>query len=388
MNPANLAAKVEANTLIKLPFYARISILVIGLFVFISMLSIGQDIILPLIYATIIAISVNPMVNFLVRKKLNRTIAITIVLLMALLIITSLIALIVSQAGLLGEALPRLADKLQELINQGITWASGYFNISVSKINAWLTHAKSELLNSSNIGIGNTLSTVGGVLATVFLTPVYIFMILLYQPHLVKFTHKLFGSGNDSRVSEIFSETKLIIQSYLGGLFTEFVIIAILNSVGLLLLGIDYAILLGIIGAFLNIIPYLGGLIGVVLFMSIALVTKPGEYVIYVIVLYTLIQFIDNNYIVPKIVGSKVKLNALVSILAVIAGAALWGIPGMFLSIPVAAVIKVVLDRIESLEPWGFLLGDTMPPILKLDEPDKLIIKTRALVRRVKQQAP
>ena len=100
--------------------------------------------------------------------------------------------------------------------------------------------------------------------------------------------------------------------------------------------------------------------------MIIALSTKAPVYVLYVLSLYVFIQFIDNNYIVPKVVGSKVKLNALISILAVIAGAALWGIPGMFLSIPLMAVIKLIADRIEPLKAWGFLLGDTMPPLIKL----------------------
>jgi predicted PurR-regulated permease PerM len=134
-----------------------------------------------------------------------------------------------------------------------------------------------------------------------------------------------------------------------------------------LVLGMQYAILLGILGALLNIIPYLGGIIAMALFAAIALVTKSPVYVLYVITLYSLIQFIDNNYIVPKIVGSKVKLNALISIVVVIAGAALWGIPGMFLSIPLTAVVKLILDRIEPWKPWGFLLGDTMPPLVKLD---------------------
>ena len=106
------------------------------------------------------------------------------------------------------------------------------------------------------------------------------------------------------------------------------------------------------------------------LFMTIALVTKSPEYVLYVIGLYTFIQLIDNNYIVPKVVASKVKLNALVSIIAVLAGSALWGIPGMFLSIPLTAIIKLIFDRITPLKPWGLLLGDTMPPLVKLDITD------------------
>ena len=77
--------------------------------------------------------------------------------------------------------------------------------------------------------------------------------------------------------------------------------------------------------------------------------------------LYYIIQLIDNNYIVPKIVASKVKINALVSIIAVLAFGVLWGVPGMFVSIPLTAVAKLVFDRIDPLKPWGFLLGDTMP---------------------------
>lgn len=354
------------NTDLKLPFYAKMPLILIGLYVFFSMLSIVQDIILPLIYATIIAILISPVVNFLVNRKVNRALSVAGVLIIALLILSSLIALFLSQASLLGESLPQLADKLQELLNQTISWSSGYFNITTQNINTWITHTKSEYINSSGARIGLTLTSMGSLLATIFLTPVYIFMILFYQPHLIRFIHQLFGAGNNDKVSEILAETKSIIQSYLVGLFAEFAIIATLNSVGLLALGIQYAILLGIVGALLNIIPYLGGLIGAALFMVIALVTKSPIYMLYVFGLYASIQLIDNNYIVPKIVGSKVKLNALVSIFAVIAGAALWGIPGMFLSIPLIAIIKVIFDRIEPLKPWGFLLGDTMPPIIKI----------------------
>jgi predicted PurR-regulated permease PerM len=103
--------------------------------------------------------------------------------------------------------------------------------------------------------------------------------------------------------------------------------------------------------------------------MMIALATKSsGWYALYVLGAYYCIQLIDNNYIVPKIVASKVKINALFAIIVVLAGNALWGIPGMFLSLPVLAVIKLIFDHIEPLKPWGFLLGDTMPPIIKIKE--------------------
>jgi predicted PurR-regulated permease PerM len=354
------------NTSLKIPFFVKATILLIGFYLFISILSIGKHIILPIIYALIVAILISPVVAFLVKRRLNRALAILGVLVVALFIVAGLVALLSSQASHLSESWPTLTLKFQELLKQMVVWISGYFNISVNEINLWITNATSEVFNNSNVAIRKTLNKMGGIATTVMLTPVYIFMILYYQNHLVEFIHKLFGAGNDVKVSEILTATRTIIQSYLVGLFIEIVIVAVLNSVGLLILGIQYAVLLGIAGALLNVIPYLGGFIAMTIFSIIALITKSPVYVLYVIALYNIIQFIDNNILVPKIVGSKVKLNALISIVAVIAGAALWGIPGMFLCIPLTAIIKLIFDRIDSLKTWGFLLGDTMPPLIKL----------------------
>jgi len=324
------------------------------------MLYTAQDIILPLVYATISAILLSPGVKFLVKKKINRALAAAVVVIITIIIVGVILMLITSQASLLSEAWPNLVDRLKILLGQSITWCSGHFDISTQHINDWINQAKQGFIRNRNTALGVTLTTMSGALTTACLTPVYIFMILFYQPRLVEFTHQVFGNGNDDNVSEILTQTKAIIQSYLAGLFIEFVIIAILNTLGLLALRIDYALLLGIIGAMLNVIPIVGGVICVLLFMAVALITKSPVYVVYVVALYTIIQTIDNHFIVPKIIGGKVKLNALVCLIAVIAGDALWGIPGMFLSIPLMAIIKLILDHVDSLKPWGFLMGDTV----------------------------
>jgi len=138
--------------------------------------------------------------------------------------------------------------------------------------------------------------------------------------------------------------------------------VAILNSIALLILGVDYAILLSVIGAILNMIPYIGGIIAIALPVLMATITKNGfSTQLGVIAAYSIIQFIDNNFLVPYIVSSKVKINALFSILVVLVGGALWGVPGMFLSIPGVAILKIIFDRVDGLKPWGKLLGDEMP---------------------------
>ena len=356
------------DTELKFPFYAKTTIFLVGLFTFITILYIAQSIIVPLVFAVIIAIVLHPVVNFMVRLHINRIVAIAISLLITILFIIGLGMLLYSQASNFSESWPALVEKFTKAFNQSIAWSSGHFDISPRKLHAWITDTKSDLLNNSSSAIGQTLMGVGSALVVLFLIPVYVFLILFYEPLLLDFTRKLFGEQNQSQVSVIVTKTKSVIQSYLVGLVIEATIIAVMEIAALLILGIEYALLLGILGALLNVIPYIGGLVAVALPMMVALATKDSAwYAGYILVIYYIIQLIDNNYIVPKIVASKVKINALFSIIVVIAGNALWGVPGMFLSIPLLAIVKLIFDHIEPLKPWGFLLGDTMPEILGIE---------------------
>lgn len=349
----------------KLPFYAKASLFIIGLLALFVMLYIARSIIVPIVFSFIMAIVLVPVVNFFVRIKINRVLAIVITLLLTFVVIAGLGVFIISQASKFSDSWPMLVIKFTAVLDQSVTWAAGYFDINPIQIREWLATTKSDLINTSSAAIGQTLVGVGSLVFALFLIPVYIFLILYYQPNLVHFIHWVFGADNDYKVSEIMTQTKSVVQRYLTGLIIEFIIMSILNSVALLILGIDYAILLGVIGAMLNVIPYIGGVVSVALPMMVALATKDSAwYAVYVLVLLYIIQLIDNNVIVPKIVASKVKINALFSIVVVIAGGALWGVAGMFLSIPLLAIVKVIFDHIESLKPWGFILGDTMPPML------------------------
>jgi predicted PurR-regulated permease PerM len=356
-----------SNNEIHLPFYARASIFFMGLVALVTILYVAQGIIIPLVFSIIIAILLNPVVNFLIKKGINRIIAIIISIVLAISIILTIGALIVSQTIQLSESWPLLLEKFTELLNQSISWISSYFNIEPSNIYQWIANTKEGLINISSTAIGQTLVAVSNLIVVVLIIPVYTFLILFYQPLILEFINRLFGKTEQSKVREITTQTKTVIQKYLTGLIIETALVAAMQIITLFALGIEYAILLGIIGALLNLIPYIGGIVAVALPMMIAIATKSTAwYAVYVLIIYYIIQLIDNNYIVPKIVASKVKINALFSIIVVIAGNVLWGIPGMFLSIPLLAILKLIFDNVDSMKPWGFLLGDTMPSLLKL----------------------
>lgn len=347
---------------IKFPFYAKATLLIVGVFALVTMLSEARNILIPIIFAGLVAVVLHPLENFFVNHGLNRLLSITLTLLIAVLLVTGLGIFIILQIARFSESWPELLVKFDGYKNEAVIWVSQFLNIDIQKVDDWVENTKDALYNKTAPVIGQTLLTIGNIFVVLLLIPVYVFMILYYEPILLEFIRKSFDTGYHNKVTQVITEVKNLIQGYISGLFIEMVIVAVLNSGALLLLGIEYAILLGILGALLNLIPYIGGIVAVALPMTIALVTKDSPLMpIYVLILYYIIQLIDNNYIVPKIVASKVKLNALVSIIVVLAFGALWGIVGMFVSIPVTAIIKLVADHIEPLKPLGFLLGDKMP---------------------------
>ena len=350
---------------LKFPFYAKASLFFIGAFALISMLYIARGIIVPFLFSIIAAIVLHPVVNFLVSKKVNRVVAIGLTLILSIIIIAAFSTFLLSQVDRFVESLPKLIDKFIEILNNTIIWISDRFDVSPRKINSWIRNSDGGFINTDSSLIGSTIATVGGLLVVSLLIPVYVFMLLFYQPLLLEFFRRLFGADNRKEVNEVITQIKTLIQRYLIGLLIETAIIAVLYTIGLLIMGIEYAIVLGILGAVLNLIPYIGSWIAASMPMMIAIVTKTSPwFALLVLALYVIIQLIDNNYIVPKIVASKVKINALISIIAVIAFGTLWGIPGMLMAIPLTAIIKLILDHIEPLKPWGYLLGDTMPEIV------------------------
>jgi predicted PurR-regulated permease PerM len=344
----------------RIPFYAKAALIFISAFALVYTLYIGKEIIIPIVYATILAILLNPFVNYLLRKKINRLVAISISVTLTVTLVLASFYLLSTQLTMFSNSYPQLKQKFHATSTELVQWASQTLNIRISKINAWTKETQSEAID--NFALGESLSKAGEMVMVLVLLPVYLFMILYYKHHLLEFLRRLFNVEHRTVLDQILKDSKRLIETYLIGLVFELIIVAILNCAGLLILGIEYAIVLGIVGAFLNLIPYLGGIVAIALPMIISYVTKDSlTYPILVLCVYMLIQFIDNNLIIPKIVASRVKINALVSVVVVLIGGAIWGLSGMFLSIPLIAIIKLICDHIEPLKPWGFLLGDLVP---------------------------
>lgn len=336
-----------------------------GLLAFFYILYIGQEILVPLTFSWILAILLNPVVNFFTKKNINRVVAISIAVTLLVIMIGGILFFIGAQLSMFSDSFPQLKERFNEILNQVLSWFSHTFNVGKWKVNAWVAEQKEEQMHNAGGMIGNTVTTISGALIIILLIPVYIFLFLFYKPLLLDFIAKLFSSDKHKVVADVLSQTRVLIQNYLVGLLIELVIVAAMNSTALLIIGIKYAVLLGVIGAILNLIPYIGGIVAISLPMIMGLLTDEPGCALWILFAYLIIQIIDNNFLVPLVVASKVKVNALVSIIVVLIGGALWGVAGMFLSIPLTAIAKVIFDRVDSLKAFGFLIGDTMPDLTK-----------------------
>jgi predicted PurR-regulated permease PerM len=340
------------------PFYLQATVTLFGLILFVYVLANLADILVPLAFAAFIAVLLNRLCNRLQRAKVPKVLSIIISMLIATILVAGIFYFLSSQIASFGDTIPTLKAKFSHIVTDLQQWIRTRFGIDLQRQSKFIK----DTVNNSKALVGQTLNTVLGTLSVVFLIPVYVFLMLLYKTLILNFLFEVFSEENSVQVAEILQETKSAIQSYIVGLLTETLIVAILNSAALLILGVPYAILIGVIGALLNMLPYIGGLIAITLPVLMATVSHDGYSTqLGVIGAYLFIQFLDNNILVPRIVSSKVQINALISIIAVLLGNALWGLSGMFLSIPFIAVLKIIFDRIDGLKPWGKLLGDTVP---------------------------
>lgn len=367
------------------PFYQRLSLTLLGLAIITYAIHIGQAILIPLAFAIVIAILLLPVVGFLERKKVPRVIANIISILIAITFLGGIIYFLSSQIRSFLQDLPSIKQHLQDHLRTIQAWIGKTFHMSYSEQNTLMKDAGEKIKTTGSGMLGDTVLSLTQAILLLVIMPVYIFLILYYRDMIRMFLVKVFKDEHEPRVMEVLKESRAIVQGYMIGLIIEMGIITAINSAGFLVLGIRYAIFLGVLAAILNMIPYIGMLIASIFCVLITL-TNSTEIrdIIGVVAVLTVVQFIDNNIIMPKVVSSKVKINALITILGVLVGGAVAGIAGMFLSIPAIAILKVIFDRVEELKPWGMLLGDEITGTRK----SKIYMKLERITQKGKSPSP
>jgi predicted PurR-regulated permease PerM len=266
--------------------------------------------------------------------------------------------LLSNQISVFVNDVPSIKQHLNEHFIAVQNWIKDRLHISVTEQNQYLAQQADKLKATGTGYIRSTFFSISEALMLLILMPIYSFLLLYYRIHIRNFLFAIFKKELKEDVQNVIIKSRVMIRNYMVGIVIEMSIVAFANSVGLLILGIKYAIFFGVLSAVLNIIPYLGMFTATLFTVVVTLTTSAHTSdVVWIVVIFYGIHMIDVNILMPNIVSSRLRINVLISVLGVVIGGALTGISGLFLSVPAIAFIKILCDQIDSLKPWGMLMG-------------------------------
>ena len=348
----------------------RRSIEIMGLFFLGWLIVLGKGILAPLFMAFFLSIMLLPIYRFFRSRRLPEALSIGISLLVLILTLVLIIWFFSYQISNLVSDFPVIQKNVTEHLKALSAWIESISPVSTEEQTSFISEQSSRILSYAGNMLSGAALSITGIFVFIGLVPIYIFLLLFYKNLLLRFVFFWFPSDNHEKVESAMREMEVIIKSYLFGLLIQISYITVLLGGILMIIGIKHALLIGVIFAFLNLIPYVGALIGNIIGVLITLASSSELWpIVTVLGVIAAVQFLDNNILMPRIVGSKVKINALASIVGVIVAGEIAGVVGMFLSLPIIAVLKIIFDRAENFKQWGVLFGDERPSRSPMEEP-------------------
>lgn len=319
----------------------------------------GKSLLIPIVVSSYFAMLMFPLVNWFERKKIPRVFAITITMIIGLAVVVGISWFFAEQIRSFSADLPDIQVRLDEVTKEFSTWLQNNLGIKQEINYNDLDKQAIAFLQRNSSSVSSMAFDTLGSLAIIILIPVYLFMFLLYRDHFTQFIIRLFSNQDPQRVIEVVTDLRRVIQKYISGMLKVMVILAAMNAIAFFSLGIKHALFFAVFAAILNVVPYVGPLVGSIIPITYALLTKDSIwYPIGVFISFHVIQTIEGNFLTPKIVGSNVSLNPVASLVALILGGYIWGVAGMVIFIPAAAILKKLLELHPKTANYGFLLGE------------------------------
>jgi predicted PurR-regulated permease PerM len=320
--------------------------------------------------AFFLSIMLLPIYRLLRSKKFPEALSIGIGLLVLILVLALIIWFFSYQIGNVVSDFPTIQKNVTTHLHTLSAWIEDISPLSTEEQTNFISEQSNKILSYAGNMLSGAALSITNIFVFLGLLPIYIFLLLFYKNLLLRFVFFWFPKDNHKKVADAMREMEIIIKSYLFGLLIQVTYITVLLGGILMIIGIKHALLIGVIFAFLNLIPYVGALLGNIIGVLLTLASSSELWpIVTVLGVIAAVQFLDNNILMPRIVGSKVKINALASIVGVIVAGEIAGVIGMFLSLPIIAVLKIIFDRAENFKQWGILFGDERPSRSPMDVP-------------------
>jgi predicted PurR-regulated permease PerM len=298
-----------------------------------------------------------PVCKWLEAKHISRSIAITICLLIVAMLFGSLVWILGWQLSLFRQDVPELTNKIRPMLPRLQEWLRNEFSITLARQEEWLRQVASGVSGSAGQWLQTTLSATAGMLVSLMLIPIHAALFLYHRGTFVRFLYKVAGERVQAKLSSALKETVHTYFNYIKGMIVVYIIVGILNSIGLLALGVKHAILFGMLTAVMTIIPYVGIFVSASLPVAVSFITTDSVwYPIGVIFVFSFVQYLEANVIFPKVVGTQLNVSTWAMLMGIVVGGIIWGISGMILFIPFVAILKIISGHFEDLEAVNILL--------------------------------
>lgn len=323
----------------------------------------GKSLFIPLSFGLLVAIVAYPACKWLEQRRWPRSLAILSILLAVAVLFAGLLALLFYEANLFLDNLPAVSEKLNQYSNAIRFWIDSTFRVTREVQDDLLEKMAANFEENISSLLSNAISATGSTAIMLFLIPVFAALFLFHRRTFVYFLESLVGAGYKDKLQVIVRESIISYYKFVKGTCFVYCIVGVLNSLGLLALGIQHAFLFGMVTAFMTIIPYVGIIMSASLPVAVALITKDSVwYAIGVVSVFSFVQYLEANVIFPRIVGQQLNLSTWAVVVAMIVGTLLWGIPGMILFTPFAAILKIFSDHMKELEAVNILLNRNASP--------------------------
>lgn len=344
---------------IQLPSYLKALAVLLLLIVLVFILIVGKAILIPLALGGFFAVLFTPLSLLMERYRFPRVLSCTLSLLLMIAITAALLSFIVGNLIGFSKDFADISDRINALTYEIDSWTATTLGFKAKLADQLDTEALLNLVNRNSGSLSSFAINAIGSLSSLVLIPIFMFFFLLYRDHLANVMVTLYPTTEAAEVKQKIGSLRRVVLNYITGVGKVMVILAVLNISAYTIIGVDHAVFFGLIGAVLNIIPYIGPFIGALLPAAYAALTMDSLLSpLLILAVYQAIQLLEGNFLTPKIVGGQVNLNAFVTFLGLLLGASIWGVAGMILIIPILAILREIFELSDSTKPFALLLGE------------------------------
>jgi predicted PurR-regulated permease PerM len=345
---------------LKIPPYIKSLIISMLIIIIVFFMIVAKGILVPLLISGFIAMLLTSSCNALERRKIPRSLSAAICVLIFCALIGGVLLFIYLQVrGFMNDLGGELSAKINSFVITANKWTKETFGFDLGMPRGFEMKKAVEMVGPEDTSPTKLIFSALDTVSDILLLPVFIFFLLIYRDHLAIFITKVFRRQDNDFLLEKLTSIRKIVHAYIAGAGKVMLILAVVNTGVLFALGIEHAIFFGVLAGMLNIIPYLGPTLGAILPFTFALITKDNLfYPFAVVVAFTFIQLLEGSFLTPKITGSNVNLNALVTFIGLLIGGAIWGVVGMILIIPTIAIMKQLFELSPETRPYAYLFGE------------------------------